>query len=119
MSSEAATRRLRAYTQIIWEDENLILDTETDDCGNYMAYVGKDFSWISSPLVMTNICRGQGAAWRELERMLEIWASYTQSGQPITDKQRREIHGGPNGEYKKLLKKVDKYFEEHPEELRK
>ena len=81
------------------------LDVETDFM-TYSCFVRKDFgSHFGPPLTMTGVCNSEEQAWRELDRMLDVWARQVQSGQPMTQAQRLEIFGGPNGRDIPLLEK--------------
>lgn len=104
--------RLQAYSKIIWGDGDYYFDQETDDFEYYICWVRRGFI-SGKPLTGTVVCHGPDAAWRELERMLRLLTTCILSGQPITKKKRREIHGGPHGEYKKLLEEMDKCAENY------
>jgi hypothetical protein len=54
---------------------------------------------------MTGICNSEEQAWRELDRMLGVWAKQVQSGKPMTKAQWLEIFGGPNGRNTFILEK--------------
>lgn len=54
---------------------------------------------------MTGLCNSAEQAWRELDRMLGVWARQTQSGHPMAKAQSLEIFGGPNGRNKSVLEK--------------
>jgi hypothetical protein len=55
---------------------------------------------------MTGICNSEEHAWKELERMLDVWARQVQSGQPMTKAQALEIFGGANGRNTLVLGKA-------------
>jgi hypothetical protein len=89
---------IQANCKIIRDDADYDLDVETDDWVTYLCIVKKDFgSHFGPPLTMTGICNSEEQAWRELEKMLDVWARQVQSRQPMTKAQALEIFGGPNG----------------------
>lgn len=95
----ATTRgeRIQANCRIIWGEGDYDLDLETDDWETYWAVVKKDYETsFGPPLIITEICPSDEHAWRELDRMLGVWARQIQSGQPMTAEKSLEIHGGPN-----------------------
>lgn len=103
MSSDQG-RRIEDYCKIIWGNGDYDLDIETDDWVDYCCHVKKDFGTsFGPPLTMTGLCRSENGAWNELERMLGIWATQAQSGQPMTKDQRMAIFGGSRGEHRKIL----------------
>ena len=61
--------------------------------------------------MMTSVCRSSEAAWAELDRMLELWATQVKRGTPMTRNEWLEIFGGPEGEDKMLLTKLMDAFE--------
>lgn len=99
--------------KIIWGSHyHYDFDIETDDYVHYYCYVKRDFGdSYGPPLTITCVCVSSDAAWAELDRMLELWAKQIRSGTPITRDVKLKIFGGPNGEYKSLLKKVWNEFE--------
>jgi hypothetical protein len=100
-------QRIQTNCQIIWGDGDYDIDVETDDWITYWAVVQKDYGTsFGAPLTMTGICRSKEHAWRELDRMLSAWAMQKQSGSPMTDDQRLDIFGGPNGVNKPILQKL-------------
>lgn len=52
---------------------------------------------------MTLLCDSEEAAYRELNRMLVIWAAHARRGAPMTKEESLEVFGGPRGEYERLL----------------
>ncbi|KAK0381050.1 hypothetical protein CLIM01_01626 [Colletotrichum limetticola] len=55
---------------------------------------------------MTLLSDSEGTAYRELDRMLVIWAAHARRGIPVTIEESLEISGDPRGEYKQLLAAV-------------
>jgi hypothetical protein len=111
MSSEGALqgKRIQDLCQILWGNYDYELDIETDDWEVYQCIVRKDFgSSFGPPLTMTGLCNSEDEAWNELERMLGLWATQVQSGQPMTMAQRLDIFGGPKGENRKILELFEK-----------
>jgi hypothetical protein len=105
--SSARGQIIQANCKIIWGDADYDLDVETDDWVTYSCIVKKDFgSHFGPPLTMTGICNSEEHAWRELERMLDVWARQVQSGQPMTKAQALEIFGGANGHNTLVLGKA-------------
>ena len=99
-------QRIQANCKIIWGDADYDLDVETDDWVTYTCVVKKDHGLcFGPPLTMTGICNSEGQAWRELDRMLGVWARQVQGGQPMTRAQSLEIFGGPNGRNTFVLEK--------------
>ena len=100
------SQRIQANCIIIWGDADYDVDVETDDGDAYTCVVKKDFGLrFGPPLTMTGICNSQEQAWRELDRMLGVWARQIQGGQPMTKAQSLEIFGGPNGRNRFVLEK--------------
>ena len=54
---------------------------------------------------MTGLCNLSEQDWRDLDRMLDVWARHLQSGQPMTTAQRFDVFGSPNGWNKALLER--------------
>lgn len=111
--SSVRGQRIQTNCEIIWGNADYDLDIETDDWETYACVVKKDFgSHFGPPLTMTGICNSEEQAWRELDRMLDVWARQIQNGQPMTKAQTLEIFGGPNGRntfsLEKLLDEVAK-----------
>ncbi|KAJ5959467.1 uncharacterized protein N7479_006617 [Penicillium vulpinum] len=103
-------QRIQASCVTIWGKGDYEIDIETEDRMSYYAVVKKDFgSSFGPPLTMTGECNSQEHVWKELDRMLGLWARVEQSGQPMTEYQRLEIFGGPNGQNKPILRQ---FFEE-------
>jgi hypothetical protein len=103
--SSTQFQRILASCEIIWGKGDYDLDVETDDWVTYWAVVKKDLGTsFGPPLTMTGACGSDGHAWRELDRMLHLWAEQKRSGQPMTDDQRLEIFGGPSGRNKPILR---------------
>jgi hypothetical protein len=104
--SSARGQRIQTNCKIIWGDADYELDVETDDWVTYTCVVRKDLGLhFGPPLTMTGICNSEEQAWRELDRMLDVWARQVQSGQPMTKAQSLEIFGGPNGRNTFVLEK--------------
>ena len=103
--SDAQGKRIEANCKIIWgNDCEYDLDIETDDYVNYTCHVRKDFGdSLGPPLTMTSLCPSSEAAWAELDRMLELWATQVKRGTPMTKDETLELFGGPKGEHKKVL----------------
>lgn len=98
--------RIEANCKIIWGDGDYDLDVETDDWVEYACVVKRDFGLcIGPPLTMTGLCNSAEQAWRELDRMLGVWARQIQGGHPMTKAQSLEIFGGPNGRKRAILEK--------------
>lgn len=99
------SQRIQASCVTIWGNGDYDIDIETDDCILYYAVVKKDFGdSFGPPLTITGICNSENHVWRELDRMLGLWARVVQSGQPMTEDQNLEIFGGPNGQNKPILR---------------
>jgi hypothetical protein len=99
--------RIEANCKIIWGNGDYDLDVETDDWVAYACVVNKDFgSHFGPPLTMTGLCNSAEQAWRELDRMLGVWARQIQGGQPMTKAQSLEIFGGPNGRNRAILERL-------------
>lgn len=97
-------QRIQASCEIIWGKGDYDIDIETDDWTTYWAIVKRDFGTsFGPPLTMTGICDSSDHAWRELDRMLRVWARQVLSGQPMTKDQSLEIFGGPRGQNKAIL----------------
>ena len=106
MSSEQA-KRIEANCKIIWGDDIYDIDLETDDYIWYTCIVKKDFGdAFGPPLTMTGLCHSSEHAYRELDRMLKIWAGQVKIGQPMTKEQKLDVFGGPNGRNKPILRKL-------------
>lgn len=104
--TDAQGARIQANCKIIWGDGDYDLDLETDDWVEYACVVKRDHGTsFGPPLTMTGLCNSEKQAWRELDRMLGVWARQIQSGQPMTKAQSVEIFGGPNGRNKLILEK--------------
>lgn len=104
--SFAQGQRIQTNCKIIWGDADYDLDVETDDYSTYTCTVKMDFgSHYGPPLTMTGGCNSEEHAWRELDRMLGVWAKQVQSGQPMTKAKSLEIFGGPNGRNAFVLEK--------------
>lgn len=103
--SSLAGQRIQANCKIIWGDHNdYEFDVETDDNLNYAGYVKVDYGFsFGPPLTMTSLCPSNEAAWAELERMLELWATQVKRGTPMTGDDMLEIFGGRRGEHKRIL----------------
>jgi hypothetical protein len=106
--SSTLFQRILASCETIWGKADYDLDLETDDWITYWAVVKKDLGTsFGPPLTMTGACDSEDHAWRELDRMLRIWAEQKRSGQPMTDDQSLEIFGGPNGRNKPILRQFN------------
>ena len=69
-----------------------------------MGIIKKDFGDSYGPvLTMTGLCHSREKAYRELDRMLKIWAGQVKIGQPMTKEQDLEVFGGPNGRNRRVL----------------
>lgn len=100
-------QRIQANCAIIWGNGDYDLDIERDDWETFWAVVRKDFGTsFGRPLTLTRICRSEEHAWRELDRMLAVWAMVKQSGKPMTEDQRMEIFGGPNWRTNSTLRRI-------------
>lgn len=102
--SSAQSQRIKASCEVIWGKADYDIDIETDDYMTYQAIVQKDLGTSYEPLTMTGLCNSKDLAWKELDRMLGLWARQKQSGQPMTKDQELEIFGGPNGQNKPILR---------------
>ena len=72
-STQTQYQRIEGYCKKIWGPFDFDIDTETDDHEYYMCVVKRDHgSSFGPPLTLTTVCRGQNAAWHELERMLYL-----------------------------------------------
>jgi hypothetical protein len=101
---------MQLYCKIIWGPGDLYeFEVQTDDWEFYYWTVEKTEDGRSRPLSMTPHCRGKEAAWKELARMLRIWAIQAATGKPLTKEQRLAIFGGPRGEYRALLEGAEAY----------
>lgn len=98
-------QRIQANCKTIWGDHNdYDLDVETDDYVNYACYVKADYGLsFGPPLTATSLCPSEAAAWAELDRMLELWATQVKRGTPVTRDERLEVFGGQRGQHKRLL----------------
>ncbi|KAK5988886.1 hypothetical protein PT974_10383 [Cladobotryum mycophilum] len=97
-------QRIQVYCQIIWGEGDYDLDNESDDYETHYVSVRKDFGTsFGPPLTTTGLCKSSDHAYRELERMLGLWAGQIQSGQPMTRELQLAIFGGPRGRHKALL----------------
>jgi hypothetical protein len=102
-------KRIQDLCKALWGNYEYELDIETDDWEVYQCIVRKDFgSSFGPPLTMTGLCNSEDEAWNELERMLGLWATQVQSGQPMTMAQRLNIFGGPKGENRNILELFEK-----------
>jgi hypothetical protein len=104
----AQGERIQAYCRIIWGSCDYDLDIQCDYSSypTYYCSVCKDFGdAFGPPLTMTGICSSEEQAWRELERMLRVWARQVMSGQPMTKEQELEIFSGPNGQNRWVLER--------------
>lgn len=100
-------QRIQANCVTIWGNGDYDLDLETDDWQTFWAIVKKDFgTYFGPPLTITGVCRSEGHAWSELDRMLAAWARVIRSGEPMTEDQRIEIFGGPNWRTNSTLKSL-------------
>ncbi|KAE9366536.1 hypothetical protein N431DRAFT_76511 [Stipitochalara longipes BDJ] len=97
-SAEVAQgQRLRNNCKIIWGGGEYDLDVDTDHMTYTYCTVKKDVGLLfGGALTMTQMCTSEKQAWRELDRMLEVWAIQAQSGKPMTKAQRLEIFVGAN-----------------------
>jgi hypothetical protein len=104
--SSTQGQRIQTNCKIIWGDADYDLDLETDDWVAFVCVVKKDLgSHFGPPLTMTGLCNSKEQAWKELDRMLDVWARQVQSGQSMTKAQSLEIFGGPNGRNRFVLEK--------------
>lgn len=105
--SSARGQRIEASCKTIWGDAyDYDLDIETDDYITYICFVKKDFGdSLGPPLIMTNVCNSDNAAWAELDRMLELWARVVRRGTPMTKEESLEFAGGPRGKHRQLVSK--------------
>ncbi|KAM3560912.1 hypothetical protein BBAD15_g7986 [Beauveria bassiana D1-5] len=98
-------QRIKRNCELIWGIGDYDLDVETDDWVNYVASVKRDYiSYYGPLLTMTPCCPSPEAAWNELDRMLSLWAKQKLRGRPMTQDERLEIFGGPNGKMKPILR---------------
>ncbi len=101
-------QRIQRNCGIIWGTGDYDLDVETDDWVNWNASVKRDYMYYGPLLTMTSCCHSPEAAWNELDRMLSLWANQKHNGRPMTQEERLEIFGGPNGKMKPFLRAVAK-----------
>ncbi|KAK1625368.1 hypothetical protein BDP81DRAFT_435653 [Colletotrichum phormii] len=97
-------QRIEENCKTIWGDYDYEIDYETDDNETFQYFVLRDYgSTFGSALAMTLLCHSEEAAYRELDRMLRIWAAQVRRGTPMTKEESLEIFGGPRGEFKRVL----------------
>lgn len=108
-------QRIEAYCKTIWgANKTFDITIESDDYYYYACYVREDQGLDFGPfLTATTTCKGQNAAWHELERMLHLWAKQKGSNRPMTQEERLNIFSGPRGEFRELLKTFLKHKEAH------
>ncbi|KAH7109597.1 hypothetical protein B0J11DRAFT_586451 [Dendryphion nanum] len=105
--SSAQGQRIEQNCKIIWGNNcEYDLDIETEDHISYICSVKKDFGTsFGPPLMITDVCPSSEAAWKELDRMLNLWAEQVKRGTPMTKEENLEIFGGRRGEQKMILSK--------------
>ncbi|KAK1675965.1 hypothetical protein BDP55DRAFT_662811 [Colletotrichum godetiae] len=97
-------QRIEENCKTIWGDHVYEIDYETDDNEVFQYFVLRDYGSSFGPaLTMTLLCHSEEAAYRELDRMLGIWAAQVRRGTPMTKEESLEIFGGPRGECKRVL----------------
>ncbi|WPH02474.1 Hypothetical protein R9X50_00533800 [Acrodontium crateriforme] len=112
MSSDQC-KRLEGYCKTIWgEGDDYEFDVETDDYEYYQIFVGREQDGRLCPLTATSVCCGEESAWRDLERMLQVWATQVETGKPMTKEQKLTIFGGPRGDLRDVIELVDRVLAE-------
>ncbi|OHF00792.1 hypothetical protein CORC01_03866 [Colletotrichum orchidophilum] len=106
--ANARLQRVEANCKIIWGDHfEYDLDCETDDYIHFSYVVKRDFGTsFGPPLTMTGPCGSEEAAFKELDRMLGLWAAQVTRGTPMTREESLKIFGGPRGGQRWILNRV-------------
>jgi hypothetical protein len=101
-AANAQWLRMEANCRTIWGNNcDYDFNVETDDYLHYMADVKKDFGLeFGPPLTMTALCPSSEAAWRELDRMLDLMATEVKRGMPMTKEEKLIAFGGPKGQHR-------------------
>ncbi|EED18754.1 hypothetical protein TSTA_124730 [Talaromyces stipitatus ATCC 10500] len=109
-----SAERIQSNCRIIWGPGDYDIDIESDDWETYYAVVKRDDGTsFGPPLTMTGVCQSEEHTWRELDRMLDVWARQIQSGQPMTKDKVLKIFGGPKGQSRAILKQYFAEAEKH------